>query len=142
MNEPKQLSIARAHLARAEAQYSAPAALDDVDKALAALEEIRDRSDEISALGRRIAFTYANKLCAHLRQLLDNDPHVPEPQLEHFFKMLRAFDDSITESPATARDLKIELAKRLIDHYLEGHSAEARATALAQLLDIAASNVS
>ena len=140
MKEPKQLEIARAHLARAEAHFGAPAALDEVDKALAVLEEIRDRNDEISSLGERIAFTYASKLCDHLKRLLHTDDHVPEPQLEHFFKMLRAFDDSIIELPAAARQLKIELAKRLIDHYLEGHSVEEKAKALGQLLDIAASN--
>ncbi len=140
MREPKQLEIARAHLARAEAHYSAPTALDHVDKALAVLDEICDRNDEVSALGERIAFTYATKLCDHLKGLLQNDAHVPEPQLEHFFKILRAFDDSIIELPAAARQLKIELARRLIDHYLEGHSAEEKTKALGQLLDIAASN--
>jgi hypothetical protein len=140
MTESKQLEIARAHLARAESHYDSSAALEDVNKALAALEEIRDRNDESTALSERIAFTYATRLCDHLQRLLRPDAHVPEPQLEHFFNMLRAFDDSIIELPAVARQLKIELARRLIDHYLEGHSAEEKAKALGQLLDIAASN--
>ena len=140
MTEPKQLEIARAHLARAESHYGSPAALEEVQKALAALEEIRDRNDELTSLSERIAFTYATRLCDQLQRLLQPDAHVPEPQLEHFFKMLRAFDDSIIELPAAARQLKIELAKRLIDHYLEGHSAEDKAKAIRQLLDIAAAN--
>jgi CRP-like cAMP-binding protein len=140
MKDPKQLEIARAHFARAESRYASPVALEDVEKALAALEEIRDRDDEITALSERIAFTYATRLCDHLQRLLRTDAHIPEPQLEHFFKLLRAFDDSIIELPAVARQLKIEFAKRLIDHYLEGHSAEEKAKALRQLLDIAASN--
>ena len=139
MKEPKQLEIARAHFARSESHYGSPMALEDVDKALAALDEICDHNDDVRALGERIAFTYATRLCDHLQQLLQTDAHVPEPQLERFFEMLRAFDDSIIELPAAARQLKIELAKRLIDHYLEGHSAAEKAKALRQLLDIAAS---
>ena len=137
MNEPKELSVARAHLARAESRYAQPAALDEVQRALAVLEEIEGENDTFRALGARIAFAYATRLCNHLTTLLRADAHVPEPQLEHFFKMLRAFDDTIIELPAEARELKIELAKRLIDRYLEGHSADRKAEALKQLLDIA-----
>jgi hypothetical protein len=140
MTEPKQLEFARAHFALAESRYGSPVALEAVDKALAALEELRDRDDEITALSERIALTYATRLCEHMQRLLRSDVHIPEPQLEHFFKLLRTFDDSLIQLPAVARQLKIELARRLIDHYLEGHSAEEKAKALGQLLDIAGSN--
>lgn len=138
MNEPKELSIARAHFAQAELHHTSPAALGHIEKALAALDDIPHQDEANGALAQRIAIAYATKLCGRLQSLLNNDAHVPEPQLEHFFKMLRAFDDSIIELPAIARQLKIELAKRLIEFYLEGHPTQAKEQALRQLLNISA----
>ena len=62
---------------------------------------------------------------------------MPEPQLEHLFKVVLAFDQSEVELPDTAREVKIEIARRLIDRYYEGHSPEQKRKALEQLTKIA-----
>jgi hypothetical protein len=62
---------------------------------------------------------------------------VPEPQLEHLFKVVLAFDQSEVELPDNAREVKVEIARRLIDRYYEGHSPEQKRKALEQLTKIA-----
>jgi hypothetical protein len=47
-----------------------------------------------------------------------------------------AFDQSQVELPDNARTVKVEIARRLIDHYYEGHSAERKRQALEQLMKI------
>jgi hypothetical protein len=46
------------------------------------------------------------------------------------------FDQSEIELPENARTVKVEIARRLIDRYYEGHSAERKREALEQLTKI------
>jgi hypothetical protein len=137
VNEPKELKLARDRFARAERDFTAKPALDDVTFALALLEEVADREDEFSTLAQRLRSTHASKLYSTVRALLQGDPGIPEPLLEHLFKMLCAFDEAPRELPADAREIKLSIAQRLIDLYLEGHSADEKAAAVNELLRIA-----
>ena len=79
----------------------------------------------------------ADTIASSIGSLLESDRAVPEPQLEHLFKVVLAFDQSDVELPATAREVKIEIARRLIDRYYEGHSPEQKRKALEQLTKVA-----
>jgi hypothetical protein len=62
---------------------------------------------------------------------------VPEPELEHFFKVVLAFDQIGVELPQSAQDLKIAVVRRLIERYYEGHPPERKQRALAELAQVA-----
>ena len=68
-----------------------------------------------------------------VERLLDEDRAVPEPELEHFFKLVLAFDQIVDALPPSARALKIEVARRLIERYYEGHPQERKLEALRAL---------
>jgi hypothetical protein len=62
---------------------------------------------------------------------------VPEPALEHFFKVVLAFDQVSAELPASAKALKIAVVRQLIDRYYEGHPPEKKREALRELEQLA-----
>jgi hypothetical protein len=80
-----------------------------------------------------LAATYAGRLYARVRDTLARDAQVPEPELEHYFKVVLAFDQVQEALPATAADLKISVVKALIERYYEGHPPEKKRAALEQL---------
>ena len=86
-----------------------------------------------SRIAKNLAATYASRLYERVERLLDEDRTVPEPELEHFFKLVLAFDQIGGALPPSARALKIEVARRLIDRYYEGHPAERKLEALRAL---------
>ena len=61
---------------------------------------------------------------------------MPEPDLEHLFKVVLAFDERSFELPEEARATKVSLVRDLIDRYYEGHSPETKRAALEQLAEI------
>jgi hypothetical protein len=131
MTEPRELLAAREHLARAEASYRSAAGLGLLDDLLSA------KSSAHRAVAENLAKTYATRIYRSITTLLAGDRAVPEPQLEHLFKVVLAFDQSEVELPDNARAVKIEIARRLIDRYYEGHSPEHKRKALEQLTKIA-----
>jgi hypothetical protein len=64
------------------------------------------------------------------------DRQLPEPDLEHYFKVVLAFDQIGVELPQSAQDLKIAVVRRLIDRYYEGHPPERKQQALEELAQI------
>lgn len=138
MMEPRELVAAREHLARGEASYRSAAGLAELEQGLGLLDEVLlAKGSAHRAVAENIAKTYTTRIYRSIAALLDNDRAVPEPQLEHLFKVLLAFDQSEVELPDNAREVKIEIARRLIDHYYEGHSAEQKRKALEELTKIA-----
>jgi hypothetical protein len=65
------------------------------------------------------------------------DPQLPEPELERLFQAVLAFDPFAASLPQTASDVKIEIARRLIDRYYEGHSPERKLEAFRELAVLA-----
>jgi hypothetical protein len=138
MTESRQLLAAREHLARGEASYGSAAGLAELEQGLGLLDEVMSAKNAGDrTIAANIAKTYATRIYRSIGTLLESDRAVPEPQLEHLFKVVLAFDQSDVELPATAREVKIEIARRLIDRYYEGHSPEQKRKALEQLTRIA-----
>jgi hypothetical protein len=89
-------------------------------------------------VAQNLVATYANRIYACVRKLVDTDLALPEPDLEHLFRVVLAFDHRGFDLPADARSTKINLARRLIDRYYEGHSPAEKRTALERLAKISA----
>lgn len=139
MPEPVQLVSARQHLSLAESQVRSAAGLAHLEEGLALLEEVLlDGAASHRAIAGNLLATYSGRICDAVRKIVEGDRGLPEPELEHLFKLLLAFDAVSLELPEYVRSLKIDVARRLIDFYYEGHSAEAKQKALEQLTGIAA----
>jgi hypothetical protein len=137
MSESRELNAAREHLARGEASYRSAAGLADLEQGIALLDDVmaaKNAGDR--SIAANIAKSYATRIYRSIGALLEADHAVPEPQLEHLFKVVLAFDQSAIELPDNARAVKVEIARRLIDRYYEGHSAERKRQALKQLMEI------
>jgi hypothetical protein len=138
MIEPRELLAAREHLARGEASYGSAAGLAELEQGLGLLDDLMTAKDASHrAVAANLAKTYATRIYRSIARLLNGDRAVPEPQLEHLFKVVLAFDQSEVELPDNAREIKIEIARRLIDRYYEGYSPEQKRKALEQLTKIA-----
>lgn len=138
MTEPRELLAAREHLARGEASYGSAAGLAELEQGLGLLDDVMSAKNAAHrAVAQNIAKTYATRIYRSISVVLDGDRAVPEPQLEHLFKVVLAFDQSEVELPDDARTIKIEIARRLIDRYYEGYSPEQKRKALEQLTKIA-----
>lgn len=138
MAEPRELLAAREHLARGEASYGSAAGLAELEQGLGLLDDVMStKNASHRAIAANIATTYATRIYRSIGALLDGDRAVPEPQLEHLFKVVLAFDQSDVELPDNAREVKLEIARRLIDRYYEGHSPEQKRKALEQLTKVA-----
>ncbi len=137
MDGPAQLAAARKHLSRAEARFRSEDGLAHLREGLALLEEVMLDSDgRDRAIAANLVSTYANRICESARQLVDGDPGLPEPELEQLFKVVLAFDAASVTLPEYLRSLKIEIARRLVEFYYEGHSAEEKQKVLRQLTDM------
>src|SRR5688572_2420403 len=118
MPERPQLTAAREHLSRAESGYRSVDGLLHLEEALALLEEVAlDDAPEQQAIALNLLSTYSTRICDSIRELVEADRALPEPDLEHLFKVLLTFDSREWELPAYVRSLKINVVKRLIDFH-------------------------
>ncbi len=138
MTESRELQAAREHLARGEASFRSPTGLAELEQGVDLLDEVMSGKDARNrTIARNIAKTYSTRIYRSIDEQLEADRAIPEPQLEHLFKVVLAFDQSDSELPDNARTVKIEIARRLIDRYYEGHSPQKKQAALEQLIKIA-----
>ena len=139
MSEPRELAIAREHLARGEASYRSAAGLAELEQGIGLLDDVMlGKNAGHRTVAENIARTYATRIYRSITALLAADRAIPEPQLEHLFRVVLVFDQSEVELPQNAREVKVEIARRLIDRYYEGHSAEQKRKALEQLTKLTA----
>lgn len=137
MSEPRELVAAREHLARGEASYRSAAGLAELEQGIGLLDDVMSGKDaRHRAIAANIAKTYTTRIYGSISALLEADRAVPEPLLEHLFKVILAFDQSEIDLPDNARAVKVEIARRLIDRYYEGQSPEYKRKALEQLTKI------
>lgn len=136
MAEPRELQSAREHLARAEAAYRSQDGLYHLEEGLALLEDVMAESPQHRHLAENLASTYFTKIYGGIKRLVESDRGLPEPDLEHLFKVVLAFDERSFELPAEARATKISLVRDLVDRYYEGHSPDAKRAVLEQLAEI------
>src|SRR5262245_14970410 len=133
MQESAALKTARARLAQAESAFSSPAGLAHLEEGLSLLDELSEGDDAAQRrTAHTVAATYATRIFGKIRSAIENDRAVPQPLLEHYFKLMLAFDQGEFELPDAARALKIAVVRRLIDLAYEGHPAAAKRKALEQ----------
>ena len=125
------------HLSAAEAGFRSADGLRHLQEGLELLEEVRlDGEARHRAIAENLSSSYSARICEAIRRLVEADAALPEPELEHFFRMLLAFDSQNLELPEFARSLKIEVVRRLVDRYYEGWPEEDKAAALRRLAEL------
>lgn len=138
MTESRELGLARRQLARAEAEIDSAEGLARLAEGLAVLDDLMTGGDAAAArTAGNLAATYAARIYERIGASVAKAPQLPEPQLEHYFKVVLAFDQVGAALPASAADLKIAVARALIDRYYEGHPPEVKRRALEQLAAVA-----
>ena len=137
VEEPRQLRAARQHLSQAEASYRSANGLFHLEEGLALLEELL-ASDEPAhrLIARNLAETYATKIFRAVTRLVETDRGLPEPELEHLFKVVLAFDEHGFQLPAESSAAKVSVVEHLVDRYYEGHSPEEKRKVLEELAEI------
>jgi hypothetical protein len=134
--ESNKLAEARRCLARAEAGLRSADGVARLVDGVALLDDIASAGTAEAATARNLAATYAARIYAEAQALLA-DPQLPEPELEQLFRAVIAFDPFAASLPHAANDVKIEIARRLIDRYYEGHSPERKLEAFQELTKLA-----
>lgn len=139
MNEPPELAEARRRLARAESEFETEEGLADLQEGLGLLECVaRDpAAGEHAGVARNLGGAYAAKIHERIGQRLESHVNLPEAALQHAFAVVRAFDGTGFDVPRSARSLKIELVRRLIDIYYEGYPAAEKQRAHEELAKLA-----
>ena len=133
MNESRELAAARASMAAAEAAWASADGFTRLSEALGRLADIIEAGGAEARIASNLAASYAGRFYGRVRDELERDAQVPEPELEHYFKVVLAFDQVQSVLPAAAADLKIGVVEALIERYYEGHSQEKKRAALEQL---------
>ncbi|HEX7236916.1 MAG TPA: hypothetical protein VF405_08145 [Gammaproteobacteria bacterium] len=134
MNESRELAGARASLAAAEAAWASADGLARLEDGLDALADIIEAGEPPEArIAGNLAASYAGRFYGRVRAKLTRDAQVPEPELEHYFKVVLAFDRVQGALPAASAELKIGVVEALVERYYEGHPPEKKREVLEQL---------
>jgi hypothetical protein len=121
-------------MAAAEAAWASADGLARLEDGLERLADIIDagRGPE-PRIASNLAASYAGRFYGRVRDKLERDAQVPEPELEHCLKVVLAFDRVQSALPAAASDLKIGVVEALVERYYEGHPPEKKRAVLEQL---------
>ncbi len=134
MTESRELENARRRLARAEVELDSADGLKLLVEGLGLLDGvIGGASAPAAGTARNLAASYAARIYEKIGRVVARDPQLPEPRLEHYFKVVLAFDQVGESLPASAAKLKLAVVRALIDRYYEGHSPAQKRRALEQL---------
>ena len=134
MPESRELAAARHCMAEAETSWTTAAGLARLADGLGRLADIIETGAPTEArTARNLAASYAGRFHGRVRVELERHAQVPELELEHYFKVVLAFDQVQAALPPEAAELKIALVKSLIERYYEGHPPERKQAALEQL---------
>jgi hypothetical protein len=121
-------------MAEAEADWATVEGLTRLTDGLGRLADIIESGNQAEArTAGNLAASYAGRLYARVRDKVQRDAQVPEPELEHCFKVVLAFDQLQDALPSAAAELKIEVVRALIERYYEGHPPAKKQAALEQL---------
>jgi hypothetical protein len=134
MAESKELGAARRSLAEAEAKFASADGLARLTDGLERLAELIETGTKAEArTAANLAASYAGRFYERIRRNVEHDAQVPEPELEHYFKVVLAFDQVRDALPESADKLKIGVVEALVERYYEGHPPERKRAALEQL---------
>jgi hypothetical protein len=137
MAEPRELADARRRLAAADAQYRTQHGLAQLVEGLALLDDlIAEGKAPHAQTATNVATTYASRIYERIRKKVEQDAGVPEPELEHFFKVVLAFDTVGSVLPPASKALKVAVVRQLIERYYEGHPPEHKRQALESLAQL------
>jgi hypothetical protein len=137
MPESRELRAARRFLAEAEADLVSADGLVRLAEGLSRLDGVIEAGVAAEAkTARNLAASYASRVYTRIRSLLDRDTQLPEPELEHYFKVVLAFDQVSSSLPPEAAELKVAVVRALIERYYEGHPPERKRAALAELANL------
>lgn len=121
-------------MAEAEAALASADGLASLTDGIGRLADLIETASKAEArTAGNLAASYAARCYARVRERIASDAQVPEPELEHWFKVVLAFDQVQAALPPAAGELKIGVVRALIDRYYEGHSPEKKRAALEQL---------
>lgn len=134
--ESQPLRTARDRLARAEASFASAEGLAHLEEGLALLDEVIEASEDERRIARNLAAAYAARIFGRVKAAVTTDRAIPQPMLEHYFKLMLAFDTGDFALPEESRALKIAVVRRLVDLVYEGHPPEAKRKALERLADV------
>src|SRR5262245_16170865 len=108
MAEPKELRDARRCLAEAESDLRSTDSLAQLAEGLGLLEDVVETGAAADVrTARNLAASYAGKVYERVAARVSGDRQVPEPELEHYFKVVLAFDAFAASLPPQAAQLKI-----------------------------------
>jgi hypothetical protein len=139
MRESRKLEAARRFLAEAEARLASAEGLARLAEGLGGVDELMEGGTAAEAeTARNLAASYASRVYERVRTLVERDAQLPEPELEHYFKVVLAFDQVSAALPPQAAELKVAVVRALIERYYEGHPPERKRAALAELAELAA----
>jgi hypothetical protein len=134
MKESRELAAARGSMAEAEAGWASADGLAQLTEGLERLADIIASGAPAEVrIATNLAASYAGRFYARVRDKVERDAQVPEPELEHCFKVVLAFDQVQSALPPVAAELKIGVVEALIERYYEGHPPEKKRAALEQL---------
>ncbi len=134
MPESKELAAARRSMAEAEASFGSAGGLARLTDGLERLAGIIEAGVTPEArTAENLAASYAGRFYERVRKKVEHDAQVPEPELEHYFKIVLAFDQVKAALPPSAAELKIGVVEALVERYYEGHPPELKRAALEQL---------
>jgi len=141
MPEPRELQTARRRLAEAEAELVSAEGLARLIDGLGLIDGlIETGAVNVARTARNLAASYAGRIYARVGTLLAADPQLPEPQLEHYFKVVLAFDAVAVVLPPASAELKIAVVRALIERYYEGHPPDKKQAILEQLAQLRPAN--
>jgi hypothetical protein len=124
-------------MAEAESAWSSADGLTRLIDGLDRLTEVIEAGSKAEArTASNLAASYAGRFYGRVRDKLQRLAQVPEPELEHCFKVVLAFDLVSDALPPAAAELKIDVVKALIERYYEGHPPEKKRAALEQLTEL------
>lgn len=120
-------------MAEAEEAFDSTDGLARLTEGVGRLADLIDLGGRDAQVAANVAASYAGRFYARVRDRLERDAQVPEPDLERYFKTVLAFDQVRDALPAAAADLKIRVVEALVERYYEGHPPERKRAALEQL---------
>jgi hypothetical protein len=138
MADPSDLSEARSHLAEAESRLMTADGLFPLKEGLALLELVIDThaGTPTETTARNLGGTYTDRIYARIGDAVERMRNLPEPDLEHLFAVIRAFDEVGFQLPPNAKILKVAIVRRLVDLYYEGYPQAAKDEIYAQLAEL------
>ena len=116
MTESRELATARVCLADAEAAFASPEGVARLADGLGRLADLIETGSGAEArVASNLAASYASRFYSRVQKELEHALKLPEPELEHYFNVVLAFDQVAGALPEAAAELKIRVVEALVE---------------------------